>query len=162
MIKLARVPQRKSAMNKLASIPLLFSMLFVVNASAQTTNSTPPALLLGNFIDDYNISYIISPERFQLGSNSIYNILEWNNAQQFIIAQADSINKTDNKTDALKWVRIDWMEFADMAPYKWGFCLTTWTAATASEARQTKPANRQSPRDGCGGYPFSRMKPATR
>lgn len=124
-------------------------------SAQQADSSKRPALLIGNFTDDYNISYTISDKRFQLGPNTIYNILEWNNKEHFIIAQADSTNKVD----ALKWVRIDWMEFKDMPPYKWGFCLTTWTASTADQARQTQAANRQSPRDGCGGYPFSRMKP---
>lgn len=114
----------------------------------------PPSFMLGRFTDDYDIDYLITPTLFQLGKSSRYNITEWNIGERHIIARADS----SNAKDAMKWVRIDWMEFANMKPYEWGFCLATWTASTVAEAKAASISNRSSPKDGCGGYPFSRMR----
>jgi hypothetical protein len=45
-----------------------------------------------------------------------------------------------------------------MAPFLWGFCLTTYDAKTIEEAQTKAKADRANPRKGCNGYPFSRMK----
>lgn len=50
------------------------------------------------------------------------------------------------------------MRLSDLAPYTWAFCLTAYKAPTAESARATTAANRATPRTGCNGYPFSRMK----
>ncbi|HTD94098.1 MAG TPA: hypothetical protein VK644_09810 [Chitinophagaceae bacterium] len=47
-----------------------------------------------------------------------------------------------------------------MAPFEWGFCLTVYNAKSDSLATQATPADRNHPRKGCNGYPFSRMKRA--
>ena len=47
-----------------------------------------------------------------------------------------------------------------MPPYRWGYCYSTWTAASAAVAETVSVARRDTPRTGCNGFPFSRMKPA--
>lgn len=116
---------------------------------------TPPSALLGEFRDDYGNSFRISHSAFVHLPRTCYRIVEWQVEERYLIAQNDA----GNQGDAGLWTRIDWMTFSDMAPYAWGFCLTAYRAATEAEARATPPANRASPRTGCNGFPFSRMRP---
>jgi hypothetical protein len=81
----------------------------------------------------------------------------WWPDQQYLIAR----NDTANSFAPGKWTRIDWMKFEGMAPYTWGFCLTAFEAPTADSAAATAPADRETPRTGCNGYPFSRLRPDT-
>ena len=122
---------------------------------AQTTSSPrPPADLLGEFRDDYGNAFRITDSLFFHLPRARYHILEWNIGERFLIAQNDS----GNPSDPGLWSRIDWMPFTGMAPYTWGFCLTAYKAATAALARATPAANRETPRTGCNGFPFSRMR----
>ena len=45
-----------------------------------------------------------------------------------------------------------------MPPYKWAFCLSAWEAATQADAERADIARRDTPKTGCNGYPFSRMR----
>lgn len=117
---------------------------------------SPPPLLLGRFVDDYGNTFAISPTRFDQEPRGRFHIVEWNPREQFLIARNDS----SNVSDAGRWTRIDWLLLPDMAPYTWGFCLTTYRSATREEARATEPPDRRAPRTGCNGYPFSRMRRA--
>lgn len=114
----------------------------------------PPAEVLGQFVDDYGNAFNISAQLFEQLPHGRFHIVEWNVAERFFIAQNDSANSSD----AGRWTRVDWMPFENMAPFTWGFCLTAYRAASREEARATPAANRATPRTGCNGYPFSRMK----
>ena len=118
---------------------------------------TPAAMLVGEFGDDYGSHFSITPTTFRQGSRTVYDIVEWNAAGQYLIAR----NSATNVTDGGKWTRIDWLTLADMAPYTWAFCLSAYNAATRAEAA-SHVADRASPKTGCNGFPFSRMKPAAR
>lgn len=118
-------------------------------------NQSPPPELLGQFADDYGDVYQVSREQWLQSGNGRYRIVEWNSAQQYLIAQNDSANRTD----AGRWTRIDWLSLQGMAPYGWGFCMTAWNAPSRDSARATAPAKRDIPRTGCGGFPFTRMRP---
>ena len=83
-----------------------------------------------------------------------YHILKWNAEKQYIIAQNDANNPSDKNL----YTRIDYMTFANMAPYEWGFCLTVYDAQTSAVAEAVEKADRTNPRKGCNGFPFSRMK----
>jgi hypothetical protein len=50
------------------------------------------------------------------------------------------------------------MDFSNMEPFRWGFCFTVYDANTDSLAEVTAHADRQNPKKGCNGFPFSRMK----
>lgn len=116
-----------------------------------------PAELLGAFRDDYGSSYRVSATLFEHLPRAKYHIVSWHPVERYLIAR----NDTNNVADKALWTRIDWMPFDNMAPYTWGFCLTAYRAATEQDARNTPPADRQAPRTGCNGFPFTRMQHAT-
>lgn len=110
--------------------------------------------LLGAFEDDYGIKYAITEQEWRQYPNTIYHIVEWNTDGQYVIAQNDASNPEDGGL----WTRIDWVELPGMPPYEWAFCLSAYKAPTAAEAEQANIAQRETPRTGCNGYPFSRMR----
>jgi len=83
-----------------------------------------------------------------------YHLLNYNSKGQFFIAK----NDTANPGEAGLYTRIDITHFENMEPFLWGFCLTVYNAVTAEEAAATPSGDRNNPKKGCGGYPFSRMK----
>ncbi len=117
--------------------------------------ATAPASLRGTFQDDYNIRYVVSDTLIQQGSRLRYRVLSWHAREQYLIARNDSTNPADGGL----FTRIDWVMLADMPPYTWAYCLTAYRAPTADSARAAPPADRQNPRTGCNGFPFSRMAP---
>ncbi|MCZ6706250.1 MAG: hypothetical protein O6942_10155 [Bacteroidetes bacterium] len=110
--------------------------------------------MLGEFVDDYDIHYSISEEEWRQHPESRYRVLQWQADAQYMIAQ----NGTGNPSDPKLWTRIDWIELSEMAPYEWAFCISAYAAATAVEAEATAIAQRENPRTGCNGHPFSRMR----
>ena len=67
-------------------------------------------------------------------------------------------NDTANTHAPGLWTRIDWVRLGGMEPYTWAFCLTAYDAPTRTAAEATPAADRATPRTGCTGYPFSRMR----
>lgn len=110
--------------------------------------------LLGNFMDDYGIRYTVTDSLWTQHPSSKYHILKWNVKEQYIIARNDDKNPGDKGL----YTRIDYMPFANMEPFLWGFCLSAFNAKTDSLAEATGPADRDNPKKGCNGFPFSRMK----
>ena len=115
---------------------------------------TPPLLLLGEFEDDYGIHYSISEREWHQHPESRYRVVRWQSDAQYLIAQNDAANPSD----AGLWTRIDWIELSEMPPYQWAFCLSAYAAPTATEAERAIIAQRDTPRTGCNGHPFSRMR----
>lgn len=115
---------------------------------------TPPATLLGRWIDDYGNTFAITRDTWAQAPHGMYDIVEWLTGDRALIARRGP-TPTDARTI---WLRIDWMALDQMPPWEWGFCLTAWEAPTREAAQLTKPADRTTPRTGCGGHPFSRMK----
>ncbi|MFT3912319.1 MAG: hypothetical protein QM737_23025 [Ferruginibacter sp.] len=146
---------------KMISFSMLFIALFSFAAfdKTVTTLQTPTCTdsipyILGNFEDDYGIHYKITDSVWAQGSGIKYHILQWNKKEQCIIARNDN----NNPTEAGLYTRIDYMQFENMQPWTWGFCYTVYKAKTDSDARNALAADRNNPRKGCNGYPFSRMK----
>lgn len=123
-------------------------------ATSPAPASAPPALLLGDFQDDYGNRFTITPTEWLHRPRARYHIVKWDVPRQFAIAQNDSLNRGQPN----RWTRIDWMLLPGMPPYEWGFCLTAYDAPTAAAAEATPPAVRETPKTGCNGFPFSRMK----
>jgi hypothetical protein len=117
-------------------------------------SDTIPSMLLGNFADDYGIEYTLSDSLFTQHPDVKYHILKWNLQQKYFIARNDAANASEQGL----YSRIDYMEFTGMEPFKWGFCLTVYDAPTDSIAEIKAIADRENPKKGCGGFPFSRMK----
>lgn len=139
---------------------LLFAlMIFALPVSAQApppARGNAQAMLFGTFADDYGSTHVVSDTLWSHGSRLHYRIVKWNEAGQYLIAQNDAANPSEGSL----WTRIDWMSLPGMAPFEWGFCLSAYKAATAAEAEATRVANRATPRTGCNGFPFTRMKRA--
>ncbi len=141
---------------RLISIILLFSF-FHNTVSAQNKNAETkvmPVLLSGNFTDDYDIQYSINDSLCIQYPNSKYHIISCDTIAKYILAKNDA----NNPGDTGLYTRIDYMYLQNMKPYKWGFCLTVYNAATLAEAKNKAAADRNNPMKGCNGYPFSRMK----
>jgi hypothetical protein len=113
-----------------------------------------PSELLGTFADDYDGTHRIGEGAWYHGAHSTYHIVEWHADSQYLIAR----NGEGNRSDVGLWTRIDWLPLVGMPPYTWAFCLTAYKAPTRAAAAATPPANRATPRSGCAGFPFSRMR----
>lgn len=132
---------------------IIFLCLGYEFANAQS-KSKVPEFLLGNFTDDYQIKYTITDSLWVQHPNARYHILKWDMEKQYLIVKNDAANQTGKN----QYTHIDFMQFNDMQPYLWGFCLTKYNAETAQIAEETAAADRANPKKGCNGYPFSRMK----
>lgn len=134
----------------------LFSSCRLI-APPKQLSSSPPTLLLGQWVDDYNSRYTITAETWTHHPQSHYEVIAWHPEQGFVIAQ----NAEDNPGEAGLYTRIDWMPLSNMDPYTWAFCLSTYDAPSAEAAQAVTIANRETPRTGCNGFPFSRMRRLT-
>jgi hypothetical protein len=129
-------------------------LLTLVAPSALEAPSPPvPDLLRGSFVDDYQVPHVISDTMWSLGSRDRYHIVESSDSGRYLIAR----NGGGNTSDPGKWTRIDWMVLP-MAPYEWAFCLIEYQAESRDQARANTGADRDHPRTGCNGFPFSRMR----
>ncbi|HTE28329.1 hypothetical protein [Flavitalea sp.] len=117
-------------------------------------NDSIPPWLKGNFTDDYKIRYSISDSLWMQLPGTKFHIIKWNLDEQYLVAK----NDMENPGDGGLYTRIDFMQFKDMAPFEWGFCLTAYKAKDSDTAEKTAAADRSNPKKGCGGFPFSRMK----
>ncbi len=136
---------------------VIFLFLSGQNVSARQLTDTLPSFIKGNFLDDYGIKYSVLDTLWRQLPRAQYHIIESDPAAQYIIAR----NGTGNSTEPGLFSRIDYMRFNNMGPYEWGFCYTVYKASSAAEARTATPADRENPRKGCNGFPFSRMKTDT-
>ena len=125
-------------------------------AATVRATAAPPPMLIGDFTDDYGSRYVISTSVWTQLPRAHYRIVTWHVAAQYAIAQNDSANPGEKG----RWTRIDWMPFTGMAPYEWGYCYSAFNAESAAIAESTHVAHRETPRTGCNGFPFSRMKRA--
>ncbi len=116
---------------------------------------TPPAELLGTFEDDYGSTHRVSASAWRHGTHSTYEVQSWHSDSQYFIAR----NAASNRSGGGLYTRIDWMQLRDMAPYTMAFCLSAYEAITPAEAEAARVANRSTPKSGCNGFPFSRLKP---
>lgn len=113
-----------------------------------------PHIFIGTFTDDYGSTYHINNKEWIHDKKIRYHLLSYNKDSLYFIARNDEANPSDKSL----YTRIDVMYLKSMDPWKWGFCLTAYKAKTFEEAVNTAAADRANPRQGCGGYPFTRMK----
>jgi hypothetical protein len=142
---------------------IIFVLLFSVNPSHEVSGNNEvdyaetdsiPAIFKGAFKDDYDIRYTISDSLWFQHPAAKYHILKWNTKEQYIIAR----NDTRNPSEKGLYTRIDYLLLSDMGKWTWGFCLTVYDAPSDIVAEKSLPADRQNPKKGCNGFPFSRMK----
>jgi hypothetical protein len=135
----------------------LFISSFLFMACNPVRNSTSvklPSWIKGEFTDDYGIPYTINDSLFKLGSSARYHILLFNEKEQYLVVKNDEINPSEKGL----YSRIDYMQFTDMKPYTWCFCLIIYNAPDTTTAKKFMSADRKNPKKGCNGFPFSRMK----
>lgn len=125
-------------------------------AHGRLAPSTPavPASLQGEFVDDYANRYTIGAREWLQLPASRHHVVRMDAAGQYLIARNDS----SNGTAPGKWMRIDWVALEGMPPYEWGFCYSAWQAPTKAAADSVRVARRETPRTGCNGHPFTRMR----
>lgn len=115
----------------------------------------PTELPLGRFADDYGITYSIRDSTWSQQPGSAYQIVETLEGELGLILKQPATDST-----AAQWTRVDWMLLDDMDPWEWAYCYSGWDLPSLEAAFDTPPADRTTPLTGCGGYPFSRMRPA--
>jgi len=114
----------------------------------------PPAFVVGSFQDDYQNQFEISSAEWLQMPHGRLHVTKWVPEQRYLIAQNDSANRYAPGL----WTRIDWVKLQGMPPWEWAFCLSAWEAPTADSAEATNVTQPETPRTGCNGYPYSRMK----
>jgi hypothetical protein len=122
--------------------------------AAEPVGATPPSLVIGDFEDDYGARHTVTAREWLQHPRNRYHIVRWVPEQQYLIARNDSANRGA----AGRWTRIDWVSLTGMPPYEWAFCLSAFDAPTQAAAESTTIARRETPRTGCNGYPFSRLR----
>jgi len=129
-------------------------LLADLKSTGPTSSPAAPVELLGEFQDDYGSRFRISPTEWVHLPRSRYHIVLWDPAGQYLIARNDDANSSAGGL----WTRIDWVAIPGMAPYTWAFCMSAYEAPTRQAAEATNIARRETPRTGCNGFPFSRMR----
>lgn len=123
-------------------------------AAAAPVDGTPPAYVLGSFVDDYGGHHTINARAWKQGRNDEYRIVRWNADAHYLIAE----NNSTGPASLGRWTRIDWVKLENMAPYGWAFCFSAYEMKTAAAAESSMVAKAGTPRSGCNGYPFTRMR----
>ena len=144
---------------RISRLPLLPALALLVGCAPHADAlrddaGAPPAILIGDFVDDYGIGHRISEGEWLQRPDTRYRVIAWHPEAQYLIARNDA----SNRSDAGKWTRIDWIALPGMPPYDWAFCLSAWDAPTQADAERADIARRDTPKTGCNGYPFSRMR----
>ncbi len=135
------------------SVPLLLAGCAAASRPAGVRGGAP-SLVLGEFRDDYDGRFTISNSVWVQQPRNRFRVVVWYGAQKYLIAQ----NSADSPTAPNRWTRIDWMALDGMPPYTWAFCLTAYQAPTRKDAESTPAPDRATPKNGCNGYPLSRMQ----
>ena len=102
------------------AIIYLLLVIQLLSCNQSTKNLIPSSsVYLGHFEDDYGIEYRISPTQFIQEPRIIYNIMEWNTKEQYIITQ----NAATNPSEPNLFTRIDYVALNDMEPFSGVFVI---------------------------------------
>ena len=136
---------------------LLLGLMLPVACAGTRTSPEPvavPEFLVGRFTDDYGSHYTISRLEWAQLPGTRYRIVHWDVLGQFALARNDVANPADGGL----WTRIDWLQLSGMPPYEWAYCYSAYKAISLAVAETVSVARRATPRTGCNGFPFSRMR----
>jgi hypothetical protein len=123
-----------------------------------SASAPPPPVIVGEFVDDYGARHTVSASMWQQHPRNRFHILRWNPAGRYLIARNDSANAAERGL----WTRIDWVELAGMPPFSVAFCFSAYRAPSAAAAESVTVAKPDTPRTGCNGFPYTRLKRAER
>lgn len=140
------------------------AILAVLILAATTASAAPlgretlPSFMIGRFVDDYGIEYRISQLHWHQLPDSRFDIGPIINVDdRYLVARlSDDIDAGDRPG---RWVRIDWLELEEGSEYPWAFCYAAYEQASMEAALAGTASDRSTPRTGCNGFPFSRMRP---
>jgi hypothetical protein len=110
--------------------------------------------MIGEFQDDYGDRHTITTGEWLQRPRNRFHILRWAPGARFLIAQNDSTNRGGRG----RWTRIDWLRLDGMPPYEWAFCFSAYDAPSAAAAESVTIAKPETPKTGCNGYPYTRMR----
>jgi len=116
--------------------------------------SSPPALLLGEFVDDAGIELSVTELRWIRRPETMLHIVRWSVGRRYFVAQNDSAAPGG----PAGWTRIDWVGLGDASPYTWAYCATAYQAGAIWQAEQVPPADSTMLETGCRGGPFTRVR----
>ena len=136
------------------SLLTLLLLLYGCKSPQSVSNQDEAMNILGGWVDDYEITYSITSDTWELGSDITFHILEWNKDQQYLIVKNDD----SNAYNAGLYSKIDYTSIKGMEPYSWAYCLTAYDKSSEKDARDTPTSDKSDPKIGCNGFPFSRMK----
>ena len=141
-------------------IGLLSFLLLNISCTPESNNNNDsmPALLIGEFEDDYGIQYQIDKDVFRLLPDDQFHIISVNQAEQYLILQNDSLNTYAPSL----FTRIDYQKLDNMEPYEWAFCFSSFEEKSKDDAVNALNAQKSDLMSGCNGFPFSRMKPSNK
>jgi hypothetical protein len=123
-------------------------------ATPASGSAAPPSYVLGSFVDDYGGRHTISASEWKQGDDDRYRIVRWNSDAQYLIGE----NNSTGPASLGRWTRIDWVRLDARPPYTWAFCFSAYEMKTAAAAESSMVAKGETPRNGCNGYPFTRMR----
>lgn len=152
------VPRYLASSLAACALSMLASCAAGMGQTRTALDATPEPLVVGEFTDDYGSHYTITASEWRHGSRNRYHILKWNAAGQYLIARNDS----SNAGEAGLFTRIDWLVLPGMEPWEWAYCYSAYQAPSAAAAERVASANRLTPRTGCQGHWFTRMRSSSR
>ena len=104
--------------------------------------------IIGDYTDDFGGTHTVTETTWTMGFG-VFNITQFDNDGQWLIAQNDS----ENEFSPDLWSRFDWTEDgADLY-----FCQTTFDSATEQDAVDAPAADSADLDAGCGGFAWSQL-----
>jgi hypothetical protein len=134
----------------------LFALALAGCASnpAPAVAPAPPAVIIGEFVDDYGERHTVTTSQWLQRPRNRFHIVKWNPDARYLIARNDTANVADRGL----WTRIDWVPLSGMQPYEVAFCFSAYKAPSAAAAESVTVAKPETPRTGCNGFPFTRLR----
>ncbi len=142
---------------RLPSSLALFATLPLAAACGDTDDDGDsgggPIAIAGSYTDDFGGSHVVTSERWESSGPTVFAITEYDNVEQFAIAQNDAANAFSPSL----WSRFDWTYDTANTLY---YCQTVYDGADADAARNATPADIGDLMAGCNGFGWSKLTPA--
>jgi hypothetical protein len=103
--------------------------------------------IAGSYTDDYGNTHEITGDTWTT-MGSVFHITQFDNDQDFLVAQNDSANEYNPDL----WSRFDWVFDGDSNLF---YCQAAYAASSEQEALESTSADRGDLETGCGGFAWS-------
>ena len=141
--------------NSLLFLVLLCGSLIACGDTTEgdtTDTTTDPLEIVGDYTDNFDSSHVITESTYTLrfvgvGDASVFNIEDWNNDLQAMVAQNDE----DNEFSPNLYSRFDWVTVAGQLY----ICQSSFGSASHADADAVERPDDSDPANGgCGGTDF--------